>query len=54
MLSYLYNYIFGYVYTKCDYCNKKLYIKYNSNINNTLISCSNSCTYKLYQTTNTI
>ena len=46
MFSILYNYVFGYIKVKCYNCDNMVYIKYDINTKGTLISCSNSCTYK--------
>ncbi len=48
MLTSLYNYIFGYVYVKCENCNRELCVKSNIITEGSHISCSNGCTFELY------
>lgn len=46
MLNSLYNYVFGYTKVNCSNCNTELIVK--NFIKSGDISCSNSCTFELY------
>ena len=48
MLNSIYNYITGYTKVKCSNCNRELTVKNNDSIKYGEISCSNGCTFELY------